>query len=363
MALPHTLEITVLGNLDGSTAFASARLGSQVMFGSIPDPATIQQLLEMRDRLQDCVHGRQAITELELEEYGKKLGEVLLRGPIGDLYAIARAKGVRIALIINECKLDCLPWEYLHGPTDMPGPQSNRTVVRIVSSGQDAGNTITARPAELKVLLLVSSDPQDTIVPSNDLTATIRKTFQAWIKAQNVKLEICSAPSIKSFSDAVNQGPEAWDVVHYLGHGEVRTIGGEEVGGLLLCGDKKQEFMTARRLATLLQARPPRLVILSACSTANAEYRFQFANLAKALARKNIPAVIANQMVITADSIASFCNGVYQKLLSTGDVDEAVTQGRLLSYTELVPDNDDTARVEWGVPVLYRHLGAQQIFS
>jgi hypothetical protein len=128
-------------------------------------------------------------------------------------------------------------------------------------------------------------------------------------------------------------------------------------------GEGAPVFFSARRLSKLLQDRPPRLVVLSACSTASAEFRFSFANTAEALAKSNIPAVLANQMVITADSIAGFSSSFYKTLLSTGDIDAAVTSGRLGSYATLFADSDETARVEWGIPVLYRHLGAQILFA
>ncbi len=361
MTLQNTLEITILGARNEHRAFASGRLGNQVAFSCMPDVDAMERLFDIRDSLHNCVYGRSTMTAPQLDDVGRQLGGVLLADDIAPLYAAARSGGVRLALIINNCSLQSMPWEYLHGPADEPGPNRYRSVARIVSSGSPGTDDPPARPSELNVLLLVSANPTD-VVPIDDLAGMMNRTFEAWLGVVNVQLTVRKVPTIKALSEAVNEGTRAWDVIHYIGHGDVRTVGGEELGGLELRGEGMPVFFSARRLCKLLQTRPPRLVILSACSTASAEFSFTFSNTAGSLARANIRAILANQMVITPDSVAGFCAAFYRTLLETGDIDAAVTSGRLDSYATLIPSSEEAARVEWGIPVLYRHIGAQRIY-
>ena len=75
-----------------------------------------------------------------------------------------------------------------------------------------------------------------------------------------------------------------------------------------------------------------------------------------------IPAVIANQFEIQNSVAAAFAGAFYGELLSTRDVDRATTKGRLsLDFHGNLPNND--ARIDWGIPTLYRHLGAAKVFQ
>ena len=363
MALGNTLDLTLLGALGGRPAFVAARSGNEIGFAALPDDDTITQLLLMRERIEASFYGREIVKTNDLEKYGQRLGELLLADTVGEMYSAARAKGVRINLVINDCELQRLPWEYMHAKNEFPGPQASRAIVRIVSSSHDAVPDSPVKPDKLSVLLAVSRGPSDLNVPLEDLTKAMEAKFAAWLQKTKVDLAVRPIDSFTAFSRAVAEKPDAWDVIHFLGHGEVRKVGERLMAGLILVGGgNKMLFLDALRLAAMLEGHCPRLLILSACATGQAEVKSHFSNLAGVLLRRSIPAVLANQMVITAESIAEFCAGVYGKLLGTGDIDEAVMEGRLQSFASLVPDSEETARVEWGVPVLYRHFGAQRLF-
>ncbi|MGD0192621.1 MAG: CHAT domain-containing protein [Rhizomicrobium sp.] len=362
MPLQNALDITLLGARGGKPAFVAARLGDEVAFSELPTDNTIAELLKTRDNIEESFYGRVTVSSKELERYGEKLGQVLLGGDVHELYSSARRKGVRINLITNDSELRRLPWEFFHGHNDLPGPEVNRALVRIISSGQESMGALPVPPEKLKVLLLVSRAPDDKIVPLDRFTKAMEDRFRLRLKGK-VELEVRAVGTQVAISSALRERDEPWDVVHFLGHGEIRDIENEAVGGIVLSGAGEDRFLPASKLGALFAGRLPRLLVLSACATGQTDVKARFSNTASVLLQRNIPAVVANQMVITADSIAEFSTELYSKLLECGDIDEAVLAGRIQSFATLVADKDETARVEWGIPVLYRHFGAQRLFA
>src|SRR6185503_1222718 len=91
--------------------------------------------------------------------------------------------------------------------------------------------------------------------------------------------------------------------------------------------------------ASLVQAPSCRLVILSACDTANQApinpVNDTIGTFAEQLVRNAIPAVIASQTVIDKRTIATFCEGLYPELVRSGSIDVAVAAGRCAVAREL----------------------------
>ncbi|MBB5696517.1 CHAT domain-containing protein [Muricoccus pecuniae] len=304
------------------------------------------------------------VPQAELDSYAERLGAVLLRGGVGGLYGEARAQGVRVNLLINDCDLQRIPWEYLCGPGELPTPDADRAVTRIVACRTPPGPRFrSSEKRDLRVLLAVSREAGDTFVPLEEMTATLRRKFALRMPTGGVTLEVRAVATKRAFFDAVREPEKPWDIMHYLGHGEVRQFTGAPVGVLLLTNDAGRiDSMRAQQFATMVSGVQPRLVLLTACNSAEPAVAAPFANMARALVSSGVPAVVANQMAIPADTVAEFCGGLYDKLLRCGDIDEAVNAGRLRSHTTLARGDEDTASIEWGIPVLYRAPSAQLLF-
>jgi hypothetical protein len=85
--------------------------------------------------------------------------------------------------------------------------------------------------------------------------------------------------------------------------------------------------------------------------------------LAEGLIRSNAcSAVIANQLSVPTKSIAYFVETLFKSLLTTGNVDEAVSEGRVALSVALANVGNDAA-IEWGIPVLYRLRGGAKLFQ
>ncbi len=373
MALKNTLDLVVIGartpppSAGGCfPASVVARLGDDIAIEDLPQDGTISELLSYRDTIVASLSNTATVPQSGLDAYVKRLGRVLLGGDIGALYSEALREGVRINLLINDCDLKRVPWEYLCGPSEQPLPSKRRGIARIVACRRpklEIGRRNDAASPCLRVLLAVSHEPGDTAVPLGEMVAIIRSKFELRMPKSGVEITVKPVGDVAAFQDAVTDPGEPWDIIQYLGHGEVRD-GTSPVGALRLVTDKgKPSFLPARKLAVLISARAPRLVLLTACNSGEERVAAPFANIAHVLVAQGIPAVVANQMAIPADTVAEFCGGLYDQLLRSGDIDEAVSFGRLRSYTTIARGDDETAAVEWGIPVLHRAPGAERLFE
>lgn len=120
--------------------------------------------------------------------------------------------------------------------------------------------------------------------------------------------------------------------------------------------------MAKVQLGVFLRDQGLRLVVLSSCNTAVGNFAREFAVVAKTLVESGMPAVIANQFEIQPSQAAKFAGAFYHELLKSGDVDRATAKGRVaLAFGGVLPNN--VARIDWGIPVIYRHIGAAKVFS
>jgi CHAT domain-containing protein len=114
-------------------------------------------------------------------------------------------------------------------------------------------------------------------------------------------------------------------------------------------------------LGSLLGGKSFRLAVLSACSTGAGNFADNFSVLAETLVRRGFPAVVANQLPLPDETAAIFAEGLYGELLKSGDIDKAVSEGRVALFTQL--NNGASAVLEWGIPTLHRRLGTSQLFQ
>jgi CHAT domain-containing protein len=155
-----------------------------------------------------------------------------------------------------------------------------------------------------------------------------------------------------------------YDILHFNGHGEIVTdANGHEQGQLLLVDGRtgKSQPLSAEKLAVLVTGKNLQLVILSACNSSRGDFAKSYAVIAQGLVDRGVPAVVANQFPVTNSVAATFAAGLYHGLLRTGDIDQAVSDGRLV--LSMQPTIGLNASIEWGIPTLYRHVGASKLFE
>lgn len=159
--------------------------------------------------------------------------------------------------------------------------------------------------------------------------------------------------------------PPCWAPRKRRGRPAVRRCPfGASLTGCLILTDRhtnKSSRLKAEELGMILNNRGIRLVILSACDTAAGNFNDNFAVTAAALVRYGIPAVVANQLPVPDSTVATFVGALYEKLLECGDIDLAVSEGRIRLAVDLGTTPD--AVLEWGIPTLYRHIASAKVFQ
>lgn len=360
--MTDTLELCVLGADATGTAVVFARGGDDLAIGTVPI-AAVAPLTAFSARLVQLSTGAHvSVTPTDLEQFGRDLFDVVIRGDVRDLYNRLPATHVRIHLLSNQPQLQALPWEFFIEPGSPLAPRLERSIVRIVPTvGAPAPS---ARPlGQPTRVLFVVADPSD--LPDTGWTvleASISDVFKEQIPARFTVTPVLAATE-KSLLGTLQSG--AFDILHFSGHGTV--LKGE--GHLVLTNRSRTSvFVSATKLMTYLRGRNLQLVILSACNSSAGGFDRDFSVIAKSLVQGGIPAVVANQLPVLIETVAPFCAALYRQLLLTGDIDKAVAEGRLSLFAEFADRGSriaatNRATLEWGIPTLYRHSGASQLFT
>jgi hypothetical protein len=339
----------------GAQAVAVGRRGSDMAIGRLPlDTAFIAELEAFRDRLDGAVRGAvDAPRAEELASYGSQLFTYALSERLGDVYGLLPAAYGRISIFSDQSRIQRLPWEYLGFPRLVAGhPVRERSVVRIVPTcGRPA--PVAKKLSGTVRVLFVSAAPRDQdVVDFEAVAGAIQRAFQSWLPPEGFTIEVVDGATRESFNKALRK---RFDILHFSGHG--RVDGGKK--GQLLLVDRKTgrtDAVDAEHLCTSLNGKDLSLVVLSACETASGNFDDDFSVVAEALVRSGIPAVVANQLPVTNQAMAAFVGPLYAELLQSGDIDRAVMEGRITLDVVL-------KSFEWGIPTLYRHYGASQLYE
>jgi hypothetical protein len=351
-------ELTVLDSYAPTHAIGLGRLGSNTAIAKIPFGPELANLEQFNNNLLDCLRGRgtgKRPTGQELVSFGHLLFEFLVRDEIRDLYLRLPGTQVSLNVLTNHSVLRQLPWEYLQEPHQLC-PRKGRSVVRIMPT-ISASVPVPLPRTQLTRVLFVYADPQGVgRVSWNDVRDALQRTYKARFPT-TMGLEIVECTDRISLTTALQRSQ--FDIVQFSCHGEVFNNNGRPEGRLILF-DKNQrraDYITGKELGSLMGGRNIRLAILSACESSAATSDLGFTNIAEDLISQGIPAVLANQAPVQDQTVASFVGAVYDELLISGNIDVAVTVGRLQLFMEL---RDSP---EWGIPTLHRIYGGSQIYQ
>lgn len=356
--MSDTLDLVILDSGATTNAVAFARSDANVATALLPFDDDLRVLDEFRQTIEKALYGSGGKpTVQELEDFGYKLFRYLIRGDVLTLYTVLPKTHVRI-LILSDCPtLQVIPWEYFQEPGQS---SAARSVVRVVKTiGVDPPKTLS-RSDHLSVLFAYANPQDQEQLDWDGVRASIDQSLN-WHR-DKYSLDIVNKVTKVSLIQTLNA--KKFDIFHFSGHGTVVN----KVGRLILNNDNNQSsYITGPTLADALVGKGVRLVVLSACHGASGNFADDFSVIAKTLVERGIPAVVANQMPIHDDTIAPFVGTLYIQLLDHGDLDFAVQQGRLaiksvLEDATLAPVQEAT-NLDWGVPTLYRHISASQMFE
>jgi hypothetical protein len=357
------LDLAILSPGDKESALVFARYGSKLAIANLPTGDELKSFAAFRDRVNEVLlKSLERPKNSELTDFGRALFKYIVRDEVKVLYDLLPYNTLtRIHILTNRPDLQSLPWEYLQDPKHTSGPLLNRSIVRILPSiGPEPPDPLLLAQGGPKIrILFVYADPANQgKVSWLDNEKSIRREFEARMPTERYDLEVVEGTLAKCFV-ALNTGQ--YDIFQFSGHGDVDKKTNQ--GFILMLSQENNQSvrLAADDLATLLRGRGIRLAVLSACLTSAGDFADPFNVVAQALLRENISAVVANQLPVPDKSVAAFVGSLYRELLETGDIDLAVNAGRRRLWEDLIIQQD--ARLEWGIPTLYRHISGAQVFT
>jgi hypothetical protein len=323
-------------------------------------PADLAPFLSLRDSVDKVVlQGAIRPTKDQLADTGNALYKYLFSGKLASLYDAAPQGRISIQILSNNQSVCAVPWEYLSAPTRTPAPHRECCVVRIVPTCGISAPPPKKLNQKLRVLFVVADPTDQPGIAWNEVKLVIERAMTSQMVA-NIELTVVEGANRKTLSKTIRNSD--FDVFHFFGHGTV--IDG--VGQLVLVDlskQKKSDFLSADELATLLSGKHCSVALLSACLSGAGDHEDDFSVIASALIRSgSCRAVVANQMSLPIKSVAPFVDSLYSTLLSSGNIDDAVMEGRISLAIEL-KSTVDGAVIEWGIPVLYRLPSARIVFQ
>jgi CHAT domain len=352
-------ELSILDSGDSTRAIAVARSGFDVAIESFSG-LSLQPLADFHTRLADTAGGRALVrpSASELVGFGRDLFNLIVRGDVRRIYDRLPTSHIRLQIFSNRPDLQAIPWEYIQEPNSVPGPNAHRSVVRVVPTiGVDAPQPKKFNKT-VRMLFVYAEPPRERSVDWAFIKSTVESEFNKKLP-RNFVFDVVEGATRVSFTDAFRG--HQYDILHIVCHGEISPSGICHLVFQDLRG-KSRELISAADLGMFLRDKGLRVVVLSACNTSAGDFAKEFAIIATTLVESGIPAVVANQFEIKTSAAAIFAQDFYSELLDSGDLDRATTKGRMLLNFQGETRNNE-ARIDWGIPTLYRHLGAAKAFE
>ena len=286
-----------------------------------------------------------------LKTFGEKLYHKIFTPDIHKLWQDYRQKSDFLVCCLRIAPeaggLEVLPWETLFDGEEFIAAGAATGVSRLPLD-IPLQNNLDDLPVPLKMLAVMSS-PLD--LPEHERLAVERE--------QEIILRATNAPSgqgrlVVDFEDeaklpVIEHSLESgYQILHYSGHG----ISPKDGGGLLL--EDAQGNSRTTSPAEFIQSvqtgeKSIRLAVISGCQTARTMHTAGFRDIARSLARRNIPAVIAMQFSISDRAGLLFSETLYPRLLIEGQpLESAVSASRRV----LLYDDSTAVQVDAFAPVL-----------
>jgi hypothetical protein len=247
--------------------------------------------------------------------------------------------------------LHSIPWELLHDPHGAGFLALDHQVqlVRYLNLPAPVPGELVLTGRKLEILVASASPSDREPLRWDDEHASIERAFAG--SATRVKL-LRGATRDKLFAELSTQ---RYDVLHFIGHG---TGPADHQPGTILLEDEHglSQPVSAGKLAELLQVtRPPLLVFLNACSTAELavqSHRDLASSVAPALALRGIPAVVGMVNLVYDTDAITFARTVYERLAQGASLEAAVHAARIAVR---LGQFDETS---WTIPVVFSRATA-----
>ncbi len=295
---------------------------------------------------------------------GQKLFDALLAdSAVRSAWDQARgqAPGRRVRLRIDQqaAELHTLPWELLQENKLLLSANAATPFSRYLPIALPWGSAAEQRPIRLLVAI---SNPDDLETKYNLAQLDVameRKTLEEAVApllqaGGNLQIDFLDPPiTLERLEEALRKG---YHILHYQGHG-VYSPRRQQAALYMQDNDSHTRAVSDDELAGMLarQSLHPQLIFLSACQSAARATGDAFKGLGPKLVSIGVPAVVAMQDYVAAETARKLSAIFYQRLLEHGQVDVALNEARGTLLTAGRPDA--------AVPVLFMRLKSGQLWS
>ncbi|PSB18478.1 CHAT domain-containing protein [Phormidesmis priestleyi ULC007] len=302
---------------------------------------------------------------------GQTLYNALFQGTIRDSWVTAqgvaqnRREDLRLRLGLRGDRLPRLPWEVLNAGGRPLATGTDVIFSRYQSAFAPMATVLQSQPLPtleknqpLKILMVLAAPTDQEVLAlrqeANHLNEELQReqaTRSGNAPLPAIELTILDQPGREQLTQALEQG--CYQVLHYAGHSNL----GESGGDLYLVSDKTglTEVLSGDDLAGLLVNNGIRMAVFNSCrgvytATSDPTSEAENGNLADALLRRGVPAVLAMAERIPDDVALTLSRLFYRNLRQRSSIDLSLSrarQGLLSSY--------GSNQLYWALPILYLH--------
>ncbi len=289
--------------------------------------------------------------------FGQRLYSALFQGSIRDSWIAAQGIAqnqqdiLRLRLGLMDDRIPRLPWEVMNAG-DRPLATGTEVVFsRYQVGGAPAylGGGSVGQP--LRILMVLSAPTDQDQLQLHDEAAHLRAELardRSSSQGPEIELTILEQPGREQLTQDLEQGN--YDIFHYAGHSGWGRAGGD----LYLVNSRTglTEALSGEDLAGLLVNNGVRMAVLNSCrgGLAATSQGSSLDNLADALLRRGVPAILAMAERIPDDVALSLSRLFYRNLKQGYPIDLSLNrarQGLISSY--------GSQQLYWALPILYLH--------
>jgi tetratricopeptide (TPR) repeat protein len=295
---------------------------------------------------------------------GKQLYEALFQGSIRDSWM--RAQGIaqhrqeilRLRLGLKDDLLPRLPWEVLHA-----GDRPISTGTEVVFCRYHSGFSRIAAPLQfsrppsdpyepLRILMVVAAPSDQARLALNkeieqlqaEVNSSLRDVGANGGANSQIELTILDQPGREELTQALEH--RHYHVMHYAGHSNLGETGGDIY--LVSRQTGLTETLSGEDLAGLLANNGIQMAVFNSCRGSYTAASDGTGNLAQALVRRGIPAVLAMAERIPDNVALNLSRLFYRNLKRAYPIDLSLNrarQGLISSYS--------SDQLYWALPILY----------
>ena len=303
-------------------------------------------------------------SSLNLVALGQQLYNALFHGSLRDSWMMAQAiaqnqrQVLRLRLGLKGTRLPRLPWEVLHAG-DRPlatGTDVAFSRYQLSTGLMNPSYTLPVRSHQpLKILMVVAGPSDQESLELAQEASHLQEELRSRSpnEAPTIELTILAQPGRERLTQALEQGQ--YQVFHYAGHSNLGDSGGD----VYLVSDKTglTETLNGDDLAGLLVNNGVQLAVFNSCrgvytATSEAVENGKERNLAEALVKRGIPAVLAMAERIPDEVALTLTRLLYRNLNQGYPIDLSLSrarQGLIAAY--------GSNQLYWALPVLYLNPG------